>query len=670
MSRIPKFESKLKGPRARDDLPELPNIKKNIRPILRRSKSYDNLSHAATKSVASVVSSMRKPLANFSNIKNTSNAVSQLKFGKTQTEDTVPELPKINKRPAKINIRRSKSFSDIRVNRNFPATLNSVKPNIFPKVGVKAPPKTATSTNRTNITKPVIKPNVASKSGVKRQGENCESGIKNKVAKKTKVPDWDYKTRFILLQEKYCSLQEDYKIAEKCVEDAKSGFQSKISELEESEKSLRDQVNKLTAVNEEISKFKEDLISKYESKSTELEKLKEETSVIQQKYDHFYQETQKLTKERDHLLNEVLNGEKLRRKLHNCIQDLKGNIRVFCRLRPALNELERINQCNFNFANGNWMEISKPRGSIAPGGNLKSNETQEFTFDKVFNQDATQEEIFEELSQLVQSAMDGYHVCVFAYGQTGSGKTYTMQGESDPMERLGMIPRSVQLIFEKKEQMAKMGWSFTIQASFLEIYNENIRDLLNMKGGKSLDIRYNEGKGTTVSNLTVIPISSAEELLTYMYKSQQNRSTAVTNFNEHSSRSHSITKIYIEGRYQDSDDVYVGSVSLVDLAGSESAKSVSTERLAETKNINKSLSSLGNVMMALYKKETHIPYRNSKLTFLLQSSLGGNCKCLMIVNISPIADSFNESISALRFAAKVKEVKIASNKNKLVTPIK
>ncbi|KAL3274230.1 hypothetical protein HHI36_015641 [Cryptolaemus montrouzieri] len=303
------------------------------------------------------------------------------------------------------------------------------------------------------------------------------------------------------------------------------------------------------------------------------------------------------------------------------------------------------------------------RGSILPGGIIKNSETQEFSFDRVFHQNTTQEEIFEELAHLIQSALDGYHVCVFAYGQTSSGKTYTMQGEPS-REREGMIPRSIKLIFETKKEMEALGWSYDIRASFLEIYNENVRDMLAVDTRRPLEIRFNEGRGTTVSNLTIVPVSTAEELTDYMFKAQEKRSIAVTNFNEHSSRSHAVAKIYIEARYK--DEIFYGSVSLVDLAGSESAKFANSERLTETKNINKSLSCLGNVMLALHKKESHIPFRDSKLTYLLQSSLGGNSKCLMIVHISPTQDCFNESINSLRFANQVKTVKLASSKNRVV----
>lgn len=233
-----------------------------------------------------------------------------------------------------------------------------------------------------------------------------------------------------------------------------------------------------------------------------------------------------------------------------------------------------------------------------------------------------------------------------------------------------MIPRTIDMIFDTIHKLEKEGWTYKVHASFLEIYNENVRDLLDHKSNKVCEIRYNEGKGTTVTNLTIQPIESAKELRHYMRVSHKNRAVAATDFNEHSSRSHAVTKIYLECSHGESNSVYSGSVNLVDLAGSESAKTSANDRIVETKNINKSLSCLGTVMLALCNKENHVPYRNSKLTYLLQSCLGGNSKTLMFVNIAPFEENYLESINSLRFASRVKEVKLQSKKVKLASNIK
>ena len=229
---------------------------------------------------------------------------------------------------------------------------------------------------------------------------------------------------------------------------------------------------------------------------------------------------------------------------------------------------------------------------------------------------------------------------------------------------LGMIPRTVDLLYRSIDKLKLGGWSYNVHASFLEIYNETLRDLLTARNKQPLEIMYNEGKGISVRNLIIEPIDSADSLQNFMQVAQQNRAVAATNFNEHSSRSHAVTKIYLECVNKTNKCKYSGSLNLVDLAGSECAKTSNPDRINETKYINKSLSTLGNVMLALQNKDDHVPYRNSKLTYLLQSCLGGNSKTLMFVNISPLEECYGESINSLRFAERVRLIKSECRKNK------
>lgn len=228
-----------------------------------------------------------------------------------------------------------------------------------------------------------------------------------------------------------------------------------------------------------------------------------------------------------------------------------------------------------------------------------------------------------------------------------------------------MIPRTVNLLFKKINELSQCGLTSTVQCNFIEIYNENIKDLLNPNCKQQHEIKFNEGRGTIVSNLVTKTVNSSGDMVRLMCEARRNRAVAATDFNEHSSRSHSVTKIMVQVQNPETNTCFQGSLNLVDLAGSESAKTTSDERLDETKAINKSLSTLGTVMLALHNKERHIPYRNSKLTFLLQSCLGGNSKTLMFVNISPFEECFNESINSLRFASKVKEIKTCSKRSKV-----
>eukprot|EP00871_Galdieria_phlegrea_P000539 jgi/Galph1/1486/GphlegSOOS_G172.1 len=389
--------------------------------------------------------------------------------------------------------------------------------------------------------------------------------------------------------------------------------------------------------------------------------------------------------------------EVTRRRLHNLVQELKGNIRVFCRIRPTLakeieatlvdnvsNDTNRFSlssassvssatSSNFHTephfritSSNNSVEVFGPQKNSDVGkGNQQQRSKWTFTFDRIFDPYSRQEDVFDEISQLVQSALDGYRVCIFAYGQTGSGKTYTMLGGENE-EESGMIPRSMRKIFATADRLREQNWDFSLKASFLEIYNETIRDLLaehHLSKDKNYDIKIDRLTGATyVVGLNIEEVSTPEQLDKLLRRSMRNRATAATRCNDRSSRSHSVFRLYISGKNKDTGQETLGLLNLIDLAGSErlNASGSTGERLKETQHINKSLSALGDVISSLSTQEKHIPYRNSKLTYLLQDSLGGDSKTLMFVNISPTSESFQESLCSLRFAQKVNSCQIGT----------
>jgi hypothetical protein len=328
----------------------------------------------------------------------------------------------------------------------------------------------------------------------------------------------------------------------------------------------------------------------------------------------------------------LIEQETLRRKDHNRIQELKGNIRVFCRVRPCISDSAEANLANIRYfgEDNEKMELSEQISSTLGKTSTRSHS---FSFDRVFSPESTQHDCFEEISQLVQSALDGYNVCIFAYGQTGSGKTFTMQGPNQPDEEsMGMIPRAVQQIYNVAQQLKQFGWNYKMEGQFLEIYNESINDLLgdvSSFGKLKHEIHHFDNKQsgtstTSVTDMTTVNLDSPSKVKLMLKRASQNRATGSTNLNERSSRSHSVFRLKLTGKNLENGETTNGILNLIDLAGSErlSMSGSVGDRLRETQAINKSLSCLGDVIQALVNDDTHVPYRNSKLTYLLKNSLG------------------------------------------------
>lgn len=309
------------------------------------------------------------------------------------------------------------------------------------------------------------------------------------------------------------------------------------------------------------------------------------------------------------------------------------------------------------------VDVIPSRGVVEvrhPRDDPSSETVKVFTFDAVYDWHSSQQELYEEtVRPLVSSILDGFNGTIFAYGQTGTGKTYTMEGSKTEHEKRGVIPRSFEHIFNHIGRTENM--QYLVRASYLEIYQEEIRDLLHPDQSLRFELKEKPDTGVFVKDLSSAVCKSAAEIQQLMNVGNQNRTIGATNMNEHSSRSHAIFMITIEmGGIGDTGGIRVGRLNLVDLAGSErqSKTGASGERLKEASKINLSLSALGNVISALVDgKTTHVPYRDSKLTRLLQDSLGGNSKTIMVANIGPASYNYDETLTTLRYANRAKNIK-------------
>jgi kinesin family protein C1 len=426
--------------------------------------------------------------------------------------------------------------------------------------------------------------------------------------------------------------------------------------------------------------------------------------------------------------------EMLRRKLNATILELKGNIRVFVRTRPLLGDETdpaKVEYPDLDSLEGTKeMIVHAPTTKTATG--KERNEKHAYGFDRVFTAGTPNRSVFEECQELVQSVIDGYNVSILSYGQTGSGKTFGMSGVD------GIIPSSISHLLSEIRRLKSKGWDYVVEASFVEVYNEMINDLLGdaktwdtdddasaRKKKEKHEIHHDPITGkTTVNNLTAralwpppkddaswppaasdVPVDKPtdEQAMAYTTKAvdqlldaaAKNRRVAATKANERSSRSHSIFMLTLKGSCPATGESSEGILNLVDLAGSERLKQSGAEgnRMKETQAINKSLSSLGDVIAALGsgKGEAHVPYRNSKvclfclvltflktmmliicqqLTYLLQSSLGGTAangkssRTLMMLHLSPLAAHWQESRSSLLFGSKVHGTHIGAAKKR------
>ncbi|XAR62064.1 Minus-end-directed kinesin ATPase [Bertholletia excelsa] len=345
-----------------------------------------------------------------------------------------------------------------------------------------------------------------------------------------------------------------------------------------------------------------------------------------------------------------------RKQLYNQIQEAKGNIRVFCRCRP-LNKEEALAGCamvvDFSAAKDGDL-------GVITGGLTKKT----YKFDRVYMPKDDQVDVFADASPMVVSVLDGYNVCIFAYGQTGTGKTFTMEGTE---QNRGVNYRTLEKLFRIAEERKETS-EYKISVSVLEVYNEQIRDLLATSpvSKKSRIKQASEGLHL-VPGIVEAKVGNVKEVWDVLQAGINARSVGSNNVNEHSSRSHCMLCIMVRAKNLINGECTQSKLWLVDLAGSERLAKTEAQgdRLKEAQNINRSLSALGDVISALASKSSHIPYRNSKLTHLLQDSLGGDSKTLMFVQISPSEADLGETVSSLNFATRVRGVELGPAKKQI-----
>ena len=353
------------------------------------------------------------------------------------------------------------------------------------------------------------------------------------------------------------------------------------------------------------------------------------------------------------------------------------NVRVVLRVRPLTRkEVDRGEEELIRVSSETSVQIIDLANK--GGGAGRAHTALAYEFEQCFGTECSQDELFQRcgVQALLSHVCEGYSSTVLAYGPTGSGKTFTIAGKPDNIIKQGsgeasdgIVIRAVESLFGKIRELQRDGLQFKVRASCVEIYNESVIDLVKFsrqsRQCEHLPVKFDTARASFfVQDLSYGKCPSEEELLRLYMKTLRNRSVAAHQLNRDSSRSHSIVTLYIRGTTA-SGDALTSKLHLVDLAGSERLDKTGAtgDRLTEAKAINKSLSALGDVLTALAsQKRGHVPYRNSKLTYLLQDSLSGDSKALMFVNVSTDCDDVPETLCSLRFAARAHDVALGQAK--------
>ncbi|XP_047518193.1 kinesin-like protein KIF18A isoform X1 [Pieris napi] len=353
-------------------------------------------------------------------------------------------------------------------------------------------------------------------------------------------------------------------------------------------------------------------------------------------------------------------------------QNMSANIKVVVRVRPLnMKEMQSYNRIVVDVVDDKMLvfdpkEETRPlfyQGVQQPNKNFlkRANKELKFVFDDVCGQEASNQDVFETTTkEIISSLMEGYNCSVFAYGATGAGKTFTMIGTQ---ENPGITYLTMEHLFYTIYSFKK-DRDFDIGVSYIEVYNENVYDLLK-PSSTPLQLREDSKNGVMVAGLSLHSIKTARELLNVLEDGNKNRTQHPTDANAESSRSHAVFQVYVKMRYKISSQLRMVKLSMIDLAGSEraSASGCKGDRFKEGANINKSLLSLGNCINKLADGSNYIPYRDSKLTRLLKDSLGGNCKTVMIANVSPSNITYEDTYNTLKYAARANKIQLSIKKN-------
>lgn len=401
----------------------------------------------------------------------------------------------------------------------------------------------------------------------------------------------------------------------------------------------------------EYEKIVQDLTTKVSASDDRVRELEQQLKHVRELEEEHARVCEEHRKQLEEQQKRLVEMDQRRQAAVDELYNATGKIYVYVRARPMLPK-----------------EAQEGRALTFPTPNtvgFASGRNHEHTYNVVWDERATQVTVFKELQRFVQDVLDGIACCIFAYGQTGSGKTYTLYGRQDDDSRgtpapdapalldagradNGIIPRALQCVFDSVATLREAGWQYTFAMSFVEVYNEQLHDLLDLDARPVL--RTDQGGVPRLHGVSAVVVGSAAEAFGQLRRAAQNRTIAATSFNEQSSRSHVLFRLSVVGT-NESGTRRAADLDIVDLAGSERYDSgAAAVRLAETANINLSLLSLMNVISALAHRRSFVSFRDSVLTRVLQSSLGGRSKVAVIVNVSPCTKDEEETINSLRFA--------------------